>query len=193
MRGQSKKQMSLEESCRAGACPRRLILVCAGNFAACGRRGTFPAMGKHPKDRRGTPQRRTSFANDGLPPVPHYGGRVPESRQKISGAQNLSDFPRFLPGHWALSVPKLRLMQFPFRAWVCRANAPGAYLGGSPKGFPYPVPEDFLETRRGGTEGKSAEGREKPLWGVPLPRAGPRTARKDLYLERWLVNVRRRS
>ena len=54
MRGQSKKQMSLEESCRAGACPRRLFLVCAGNFAACGRRGTFPAMGKHPKDRRGT-------------------------------------------------------------------------------------------------------------------------------------------
>ena len=31
-------------------------------------------MGKYPKDRRGTPQRRTSFANDGLPPVPHYGG-----------------------------------------------------------------------------------------------------------------------
>ena len=37
-------------------------------------RGTFPAMGKYPKDRRGTPQRRTSFANDGFPPVPHYGG-----------------------------------------------------------------------------------------------------------------------
>ena len=31
-------------------------------------------MGKYPKDRRGTPQRRTPFANDGLPPDPHYGG-----------------------------------------------------------------------------------------------------------------------
>ena len=31
-------------------------------------------MGKYPKDRRGTPQRRTAFANVGLPPDPHYGG-----------------------------------------------------------------------------------------------------------------------
>ena len=122
MRGQSKKQMSLEESCRAGACPRRLFLVYAGNFAACGRRGTFPAMGKHPKDCRGMPQRRTSFANDGLPPVPHYGGRVPESRQKISGAQNLSGFPQFNPAHWGLVFPKLKLMRFPFCAWLCRAG-----------------------------------------------------------------------
>ena len=61
-----------------------------GGFAACGRRVTFPAMGKSPKDRRGTPQRRTSFANDGLPPDPIYGGRVPERWRSISGAQNLS-------------------------------------------------------------------------------------------------------
>ena len=159
-----------------------------------------PAGGEWLSGRPESHQRTAGDAADGhfvpigpLSPDPVYGGCAPASRQKISGAQNLSDFPRFLPGHWALSVPKLRLMQFPFRAWVCRANAPGAYLGGSPKGFPYPVPEDFLETRRGGTEGKSAEGREKPLWGVPLPRAGPRTARKDLYLERWLVKVRRIS
>ena len=32
--------------------------------------------------------------------------------------------------------------------------------------------EEFFETCRGGAEGESAEGREKPPWGVPLPRAG---------------------
>ena len=144
MRGQSKKQMSLEESCRAGACPRRLFLVYAGNFAACGRRGTFPAMGKHPKDRRGTPQRRTSFANDGLPPVPHYGGRVPESRQKISGAQNLSGFPRFLPGRWALVFLKLQLVRFRICACHLQTNAPGAeYIVGA---GPSPAPPRKIPT-----------------------------------------------
>ena len=44
--------------------------------------------------------------------------------------------------------------------------------GGRPKGLPYPIPKEFLENRRGGAEGESAEGREKPPWGVPLPRAG---------------------
>ena len=78
-----------------------------GDFAACGRRVTFPAMGKSPKDRRGTPQRRTSFANDGFPPVPRYGGRVPVKNCKISGAQNLSGWSKFPPGHWALAFPKL--------------------------------------------------------------------------------------
>ena len=37
-------------------------------------RVSFPAMGKKPKDRRGTPQRRTPFANDGLPLGPHLRG-----------------------------------------------------------------------------------------------------------------------
>ena len=63
----------------------------SGGFRRLGRRVTFPAMGKSPKDRRGTPQRRTSFANDGLPPGPRYGGRVPVRMSKISSAQNLSD------------------------------------------------------------------------------------------------------
>ena len=60
--------------CRARRLGAPILEVFAGSFAACGRRVTFPAMGKSPKDRRGTPQRRTSFANDGFPPVPHYGG-----------------------------------------------------------------------------------------------------------------------
>ena len=145
MRGQSKKQMSLEESCRAGACPRRLFLVCAGNFAACGRRGTFPAMGKHPKDRRGTPQRRTSFANDGLPPVPHYGGRVPESRQKISGAQNLWWLSAISSGAWlgpgfpkitVGAVPHLRLPS-PNQRARRRIHCRGGSLTRPPRNIPH--------------------------------------------------------
>ena len=42
-------------------------------------------------------------------------------------------------------------------------------LGGRPKGLPCLIPEELLENRRGGAEGESAEGREKPPWGVPLP------------------------
>ena len=40
--------------------------------------------------------------------------------------------------------------------------------GGSPKGLPYPNAEGVLEIRRGGAEGESAEGREKPPRGVSL-------------------------
>ena len=65
-------------------------------------------MGKYPKDRRGTPQGRTPFAMTAYPPVPHYGGRVPESRQKISGAQNLSGFYHFIPAHWGLAEWKFK-------------------------------------------------------------------------------------
>ena len=48
------------------------------------------------------------------------------------------------------------------------SQRPGAYSDGRPKGLPYPISEGFLENRRGGAEGESAEGREKPPWGVPL-------------------------
>ena len=41
--------------------------------------------------------------------------------------------------------------------------------GGSPKGLPYPDTEGSLAIRRAGTESESAEGREKPPWGVPPP------------------------
>ena len=66
-----------------------------GDFAACGRRVSFPAMGKKPKDRRGTAQdghsvsifalpipsglRPSPLDKGSRPPVPHYGGRVPVS------------------------------------------------------------------------------------------------------------------
>ena len=58
-----------------------------------------------------------------LPPItvaPPLGGQCP------SGAQNLSGFPRFPPGHRALGLQNLPLVRFHFRAWLCRANVPGA-------------------------------------------------------------------
>ena len=74
-------------------------------------------MGKYPKDRRGTPQRRTSFANDGLPPGPRYGGRVPVRMSKISSAQNLSDTlnSRRATGPWVCKNCR----------WCSSTSAPG--------------------------------------------------------------------
>ena len=103
------------------------ICCTQGSFAACGRRVSFPAMGKKPKDRRGTAQDERSALIFALPPVPHYGGRVPARLCKISGAQNLSGDLRFLPGHWALASPKFQSVRFLFRAWLYRANAPSAH------------------------------------------------------------------
>ena len=54
--------------------------------------------------------------------------------QKIPGAQNLSDWSKFSPGHWALGVQNLELLQFHNGAWVFSANAPGAF---SPQGRPH--------------------------------------------------------
>ena len=72
------------------------------------------------------------------------------ARQKIFGAQNLSGGSEFPPGHWALGLQKFRLVRSRWCAWLYRANAPGANPGRRPKGLPYPIPEEFLENRRGG-------------------------------------------
>ena len=89
------------------------------------RRGTFPAMGKYPKDRRGTAQNGHFVSIFALPPDPHYGGRVLVRFCNISGAQNLSGWSKFLPGHWALGLHKFPLVRFHNCAWIYRANAPG--------------------------------------------------------------------
>ena len=68
-----------------------------------------------------------------LPPVPHYGGRVLVRLCNVSGAQNLSGFLRFIPGHWALVFPKLWPVRFPFRAWLCRAG--GGWCGAVGRGL----------------------------------------------------------
>ena len=132
-------------------------------FAACGRRGTFPAMGKYPKDRRGTPQRRTSFANDGFPPVPHYGGHplgwAEHFRRAKSGVLGCGSFRA--TGPWVCG--KLELVRFRFCACRFRTNVPrlfsavGAHsvrpragLGPAPTGRPERSPV----FRRGGTLGR---------------------------------------
>ena len=108
---------------------------------ACGRsrrRGTFPAMGKYPKDRRGTAQNGHFVSIFALPPDPHYGGRVLVRFCKISGAQNLSGWCLSLPGHWALGLHKFPLVRFHNCAWIYRANAPGVEyaVGAAPCGRP---------------------------------------------------------
>ena len=65
----------------------------------------------------------------------------PETLRIISGAQNLISFYRFIPGHWALAVPKLRLVRFHVCAWLCRANGTWSVADGRPKGLPYPSHE----------------------------------------------------
>ena len=81
-------------------------------------RGAFPAMGKYPmaqatlscpfgaihlEDRRGTAQDERFALIFALPPAPHNGGRVPAGFYRITGAQNLSDFLQFNPGHFVVA------------------------------------------------------------------------------------------
>ena len=49
---------------------------------------------------------------------PHYGGRPPERLRNVSGAQNLSGWSKLPPGHWALGLQKLGLVQFKDCAWL---------------------------------------------------------------------------
>ena len=52
-------------------------------------------------------------------------GVIPWARQKISGAQNLSDTLKFPPGHWALRRRKVRSTPFPPNGENCaRSLAP---------------------------------------------------------------------
>ena len=50
------------------------ICCTQGSFAACGRRVSFPAMGKKPKDRRGTAQDGHCVSIFAFSPDPRYGG-----------------------------------------------------------------------------------------------------------------------
>ena len=74
----------------------------------------------------------------GVGPGPHYGG-YPLSQAKISGAQNLSGFLRFLPGHWALgfwkigvgAIPQPRLGLPSQHAWFETRDTSSAPFGGT--------------------------------------------------------------
>ena len=79
---------------------------------------------KEPKDAGGRLRMSASRSYSPYPQTP-ITGVTPWVRQKISGAQNLSGGSEFPPGHWALGLQKLRLVQFNFCAWLCRTNVPG--------------------------------------------------------------------
>ena len=98
-----------------------------GDFAACGRRVSFPAMGKKPmaqatfswpcgpihlEDRRGTAQDGHFVSIFALPPVPPFTEVTPWVRQSISGAQNLSGWSKSLPAHWGLRRRGFRIPRF---------------------------------------------------------------------------------
>ena len=116
-----------------------------GCFAAPAAR-YFPNDGKVPKGSPGDAAGANFVRHDGLPPVPHYGGCVPVRSCNSSGAQNLSGWSEFPPGHWALGKQKFQVPRLHSCAWVCRADGTGSVDGGRPKGLPYPNPEKFLRT-----------------------------------------------
>ena len=122
----------------------------AGRFRRLRAARYFPSDGKVPKGSPGDAADGHFVPIGPLTPGPPFTGVTPWVRQKISGAQNLSGGQRFLPGHRALGLQNLELLRFQNCAWLYRANAPGANPGGRPKGLPYPIPEEFLESCRGG-------------------------------------------
>ena len=72
----------------------------------------MPTAAKEPKRRRGTAQDGHFVSIFALPPVPHYGGRVPVRLSKISGARKSEWVSEFQPGRWALGLQKLPLVRF---------------------------------------------------------------------------------
>ena len=109
-----------------------------GDFAACGRRVTFPAMGKKPmaqatlscpfgaihlENRRGTPQRRTLFANDGVPyPLWPFGPSPPDRGSRPPGAVNAKARVAQLNGSRSMTAAAERAVTFGscFYRWTAR-------------------------------------------------------------------------
>ena len=132
--------------------PRRRVPFCTGR--------------KEPKSRQGVGAigRNGVAAPASMPPTPWtpITGVNPWAGQEISGAQNLSGWSKFPPGHWALGLQKLPLLRFHNCAWLGRTNALGPFSAvgaahpGRPR-LPEPnlssnTPKGALSTRRSGTE-----------------------------------------
>ena len=100
---------------RPGA-PSHRVSPCGASF--------FPSDGKETKGSPGTAQDERFALIFALPRTP-FTGVPPEKFSRSSGAQNLSGWSEFPPGHWALGVQNLELLRFKNCAWLCRANAPG--------------------------------------------------------------------
>ena len=118
----------------------------AGGFRRLRAASYFALGGKVTKTPPGNGSGWTLRVHIRLIPGPHYGGRVPESQQRISGAQNLSGCSKFLPGHWALtwweieadavSVPRLAL---PTRWRLVRSRRAGLGPAPTKEGMAYRV------------------------------------------------------
>ena len=105
----------------------RWLVFVRGGFRRL-RAATFFFHGeKEGKTPPGTAQMSADALIFAFPRTPFYGGRTTVSCCWISGAQNLSGFYRFIPGHWALGLQKLPLLRFMNCAWLCRANASGPF------------------------------------------------------------------
>ena len=129
----------------------------------------------------------------GVGPGPHYGGRIPASPSKISGAQNLSDAlnSRRATGPWVCG--KLELVRFRFCACRFRTNVPGLFSAVGAHSVrpqaaevvgPYGKTGEFPVFRRGGPmwppAGRSGTGPYENNTVAPISAvgAGPRPARK---------------
>ena len=116
--------------CRGGTLGRPPPLFIP--FRECGEDFAAPAAsyfahgGKVTKTPPGTAQDGHFVSIFAFPRTP-FTRVTPLGGQCPSGAQNLSGFPRFPPGHWALGVQKLPLVRFSFRAWVSEPMWPGGY------------------------------------------------------------------
>ena len=89
-----------------------LRLLCAGEFRRLRAASDFAHGGKVTKTPPGTAPDEHFVLIVAFPRTP-FTEVTPWGGQNISGAQNLSGFLRFLPGHWALRRRKVRLSPFP--------------------------------------------------------------------------------
>ena len=105
-----------------------------GDFAACGRRVSFPAMGKKPKDRRGRAPMGVP-AHSRTSPRPPFTGVIPIPFCRSSGAQNMVPGFWFLPGHLALMRCKIPVCSSSPPRLVPTSRGRGCGIGGVPIGI----------------------------------------------------------
>ena len=104
----------------------RWMALFAGEFRRLRAASDFARGGKVTKTPPGTAPDEHFVLIVAFPRTPIYGGYPLEQAESFRRAKSEWVF-EFPPGHWALGLQKLRLVQFNFCAWFCRTNAPGAF------------------------------------------------------------------
>ena len=156
--------------CRARRPRRAVSAVFRGGFRRLRAATYFAHGGKVGKTPPGTAQDERFALIFALPRTP-FTGAPPEKFSRSSGAQNLSGWSEFPPGHWALALQKLPLLRFRLCAWRCPANALGANPGGPVWDRPLRRCETvFVIRRRGGSQAR-------PLSSLP-PQRGKVSGRR---------------